>query len=71
MEVDWKSFGSHMEVVGSGLEVDVNFHALPWKFPLWQLVQASEGSQNGSKVEAYTAMHGGGFVQLQLSFYTP
>ena len=32
LEVDWKSnetFGIQMEVVGSGLEVDGNFHALP------------------------------------------
>lgn len=44
LEVKRKSngrFGSQIEVVGSGMEVDGNFHALAWKFLPWKLVEVS------------------------------
>ena len=55
MEVEWKSngtLGRQMEVVGSGLGVDGNVHALPWKFPLRKLAQGSGIFLSGSKLEA-------------------
>ena len=55
-----------MELVGSGSEVDENFHALPCNFPLWKL-----GEPSGSKVEASTTMPGGSLVEFPLSFHTP